>query len=216
MGSSVSHSAPPAPVIPSAAGSAPPADLKEAAKEENVDWLSLPCPVPYEEIQREALMSLKPELFEGMRFDFTKGLNPKFSLSHSVFMGSAEIPSQSSDTIKVGVPTAHYEFGANFLDPKLMLVGRILTDGRLNARVKCDLTENLTLKVNAQVREITSLYSKEVSRWTAEALMALQEAAEDYLVHLFEDGNLRAIHAKRVTLMRKDFELARRIGGQHL
>eukprot|EP00268_Persea_americana_P033331 TRINITY_DN3300_c0_g1_i10.p1 TRINITY_DN3300_c0_g1~~TRINITY_DN3300_c0_g1_i10.p1 ORF type:complete len:284 (+),score=35.06 TRINITY_DN3300_c0_g1_i10:40-891(+) len=213
MGSSVSHSAPPAPVIPSAAGAAPPADLKEAAKEENVDWLNLPCPVPYEEIQREALMSLKPELFEGMRFDFTKGLNPKFSLSHSVFMGSAEIPSQSSDTIKV--PTAHYEFGANFLDPKLMLVGRILTDGRLNARVKCDLTENLTLKVNAQVREITSLYSKEVSRWTAEALMALQEAAEDYLVHLFEDGNLCAIHAKRVTLMRKDFELARCIGGRH-
>lgn len=32
-----------------------------------------------------------------------------------------------------------------------MLVGRILTDGRLNARVKCDLTENLTLKINAQV-----------------------------------------------------------------
>lgn len=32
-----------------------------------------------------------------------------------------------------------------------MLVGRILTDGRLNAKVKCDLTNNLTLKVNAQV-----------------------------------------------------------------
>ncbi|XXG41138.1 hypothetical protein AAC387_Pa01g1672 [Persea americana] len=66
------------------------------------------------------------------------------------------------------------------------------------------------------VREITKIYSKEVSQWTAEALMALQEAAEDYLVHLFEDGNLCAIHAKRVTLMRKDFELARRIGRRHL
>ncbi|XXG41162.1 hypothetical protein AAC387_Pa01g1688 [Persea americana] len=66
------------------------------------------------------------------------------------------------------------------------------------------------------VREITNFYSKEVGRWTAEALMALQEAAEDNLVHLFEDGNLCAIHAKRVTLMRKDFELARRIGGRHL
>ena len=32
-----------------------------------------------------------------------------------------------------------------------MLIGRVMTDGRLNARVKCDLTENLTLKVNAQV-----------------------------------------------------------------
>lgn len=37
----------------------------------------------------------------------------------SVFMGSMEIPSQSKDTIKV--PTAHYEFGANFLDPKVVL-----------------------------------------------------------------------------------------------
>ncbi|KAJ8648623.1 hypothetical protein MRB53_001646 [Persea americana] len=69
---------------------------------------------------------------------------------------------------------------------------------------------------HVSVREITNFYSKEVGRWTAEALMALQEAAEDNLVHLFEDGNLCEIHAKRVTLMRKDFELARRIGGRHL
>jgi len=34
---------------------------------------------------------------------------------------------------------------------QLMLVGRIMTDGRMNARVKCDLTDNLTMKVNAQV-----------------------------------------------------------------
>ncbi|KAJ8648536.1 hypothetical protein MRB53_001559 [Persea americana] len=66
------------------------------------------------------------------------------------------------------------------------------------------------------VREITNFYSKEVSRWTAEVLMALQEAAEDCLVHLFEDGNLCTIHAKRATLMQKDFELARCIGGRHL
>jgi len=94
-------------------------------------------------------VSLKPDLFEGLRFDFTKPLNQKFSLSHSVFMGSMEVPSQSTDTVKV--PSSHYEFGANFLDPKCMLVGRILTDGRLSARVKCDLTDNLTMKINAQL-----------------------------------------------------------------
>lgn len=114
-----------------------------------MDYLNLPCPVPYEEIQREALMSLKPELFEGLRFDFTKMLTQKFALSHSVLMGSLEVPSQSADVIKV--PTSQYEFGANFLDPKLMLIGRLMTDGRLNARVKCDLTENLALKINAQL-----------------------------------------------------------------
>ncbi|XP_068635121.1 uncharacterized protein [Aristolochia californica] len=63
------------------------------------------------------------------------------------------------------------------------------------------------------VREISFSISQIVTRWTAEALLALQEAAEAHLVHLFEDSMLSAIHAKRVTLMRKDFELARRIGG---
>ncbi|CAK7350022.1 unnamed protein product [Dovyalis caffra] len=50
------------------------------------------------------------------------------------------------------------------------------------------------------VRMITLKFSQEVNRWTAEALVAIQEAAEDFLVHLFEDGMLCAIHAKRVTL----------------
>ncbi|CAG8511720.1 13008_t:CDS:2 [Acaulospora morrowiae] len=50
-------------------------------------------------------------------------------------------------------------------------------------------------------------------RWQSTAILALQEAAEAYLVHLFEDANLCAIHAKRVTIMQKDIQLARRIRG---
>ncbi|KAK2995527.1 hypothetical protein RJ640_003955 [Escallonia rubra] len=50
------------------------------------------------------------------------------------------------------------------------------------------------------VKEISGNLSRTVNRWQAEALVALQEAAEDYLVHLFEDAMLCAIHAKRVTL----------------
>ncbi|TPX49912.1 hypothetical protein SeLEV6574_g01183 [Synchytrium endobioticum] len=50
-------------------------------------------------------------------------------------------------------------------------------------------------------------------RFQSHAMLALQEAAEAYLVHLFEDANLCAIHAKRVTLMQKDLQLARRIRG---
>ncbi|XP_073062005.1 histone H3-like centromeric protein CENH3 isoform X2 [Primulina eburnea] len=64
------------------------------------------------------------------------------------------------------------------------------------------------------VREITSFFAPQVSRWQAEALVALQEAAEDYIVRLFEEAMLCTIHAKRVTIMKKDFELARRIGGK--
>ncbi|KAL5171641.1 histone H3-like centromeric protein HTR12 [Glycine soja] len=63
------------------------------------------------------------------------------------------------------------------------------------------------------VKQITNQFSSEVSRWTPEAVVALQEAAEEYLVHLFEDGMLCAIHARRVTVMKKDIELARRLGG---
>lgn len=50
-------------------------------------------------------------------------------------------------------------------------------------------------------------------RFQSSAVMALQEAAEAYLVGLFEDTNLCAIHAKRVTIMPKDMLLARRIRG---
>lgn len=55
--------------------------------------------------------------------------------------------------------------------------------------------------------------SSEALRWQSTAIQALQEAAEAYLVHLFEDTNLLAIHAKRVTIMQKDIQLARRIRG---
>jgi len=50
-------------------------------------------------------------------------------------------------------------------------------------------------------------------RWQAVAILALQEASEAFLVHLFEDTNLCAIHAKRVTIMVRDMALARRIRG---
>ena len=51
-------------------------------------------------------------------------------------------------------------------------------------------------------------------RFQPQAIGALQEAAEAYLVGLFEDTNLCAIHAKRVTIMPKDIQLARRIHGE--
>ena len=47
------------------------------------------------------------------------------------------------------------------------------------------------------------------------AVLALQEASESYLVGLFEDAQLCAIHAHRVTVMKKDMDLARRIRGEH-
>ena len=62
------------------------------------------------------------------------------------------------------------------------------------------------------VREIAQDFKSDL-RYQASAVMALQEAAEAFLVGLFEDSNLCAIHAKRVTVMPKDLKLARRIRG---
>ena len=63
------------------------------------------------------------------------------------------------------------------------------------------------------VREIAQDFKNDL-RFQGTAVVALQEATEAYLVSLFEDTNLCAIHAKRVTIMPKDIQLARRIRGE--
>jgi histone H3 len=73
-------------------------------------------------------------------------------------------------------------------------------------------TELLIRKLPFQrlVREVAQDYKNDL-RFQATAILALQEAAEAYLVNLMEDTNLCAIHGKRVTIMPKDITLARRI-----
>ena len=63
------------------------------------------------------------------------------------------------------------------------------------------------------VREIAQQFKSDL-RFQSQAVLALQEASEAYLVGLFEDTNLCAIHARRVTIMPKDIQLARRIRGE--
>ncbi len=63
------------------------------------------------------------------------------------------------------------------------------------------------------VREVAQDFKTDL-RFQSSAVMALQEASEAYLVGLFEDTNLCAIHARRVTIMPKDMQLARRIRGE--
>ena len=64
------------------------------------------------------------------------------------------------------------------------------------------------------VREIAQDLGKKDVRFQSGAIIALQEASEAYLVGLLEDSNLCAIHAKRVTIMLKDIQLARHIRGE--
>ncbi|KAJ3243428.1 centromeric DNA-binding histone H3-like protein cse4 [Chytriomyces hyalinus] len=68
------------------------------------------------------------------------------------------------------------------------------------------------------VRDVVASFTQDYDdnstlRLQSSAILCLQEAAEAFLVHLFEDSNLCAIHAKRVTIMQKDIQLARRIRG---
>ena len=58
------------------------------------------------------------------------------------------------------------------------------------------------------VREIAQDFKTDL-RFQSVAILCLQEAVEAYLVGLFEDTNLCAIHARRVTIMSKDIQLAR-------
>ena len=60
------------------------------------------------------------------------------------------------------------------------------------------------------VREIAQDFKTDL-RFQSAAILCLQEAVKAYLVRLFDDANLCAIHARRVTIMPKDIQLARRI-----
>jgi len=123
-------------------------DLASTTNE--VDYLELPQPVRYEELQKENIMSLRPDVFEGMRFDFTKPLNQNFSLSHSIAMGNEQIQTPNPDQI-YKMPASTYEFGANLIGNQGMMIGRMVHDGRFSGRVKYDLTDNVSVKLQSQL-----------------------------------------------------------------
>lgn len=63
------------------------------------------------------------------------------------------------------------------------------------------------------VREVAQECNSSL-RFQGSAMLALQEAVESYQVGFLEDSNLCAIHGKRVTIMPKDIQLARRLRGE--
>eukprot|EP00746_Dinoflagellata_sp_MGD_P006204 gnl/MRDRNA2_/MRDRNA2_112075_c0_seq1.p1 gnl/MRDRNA2_/MRDRNA2_112075_c0~~gnl/MRDRNA2_/MRDRNA2_112075_c0_seq1.p1 ORF type:complete len:175 (+),score=38.06 gnl/MRDRNA2_/MRDRNA2_112075_c0_seq1:74-526(+) len=77
-------------------------------------------------------------------------------------------------------------------------------------------TDLLLRKVPFQrfVRDLVARLDSGGFRFESQALLALQEASEQYLVGLFEDANNCAIHGKRVTIMPRDLQLSRKIRGE--
>merc|ERR1711939_1165878 len=81
------------------------------------------------------------------------------------------------------------------------------------SRSPTDTSQELSLPFQRLVREIAQDFKSDL-RFQSSAIGALQESVEAYLVSLFEDTNLCAIHAKRVTIQSKDIQLARRLHGE--
>jgi len=73
-------------------------------------------------------------------------------------------------------------------------------------------TDTLLRKLPFQrlVREVAQKFHPDL-RFQSSAIAALQEAAEAYMVGIFADANLCAIHGRRVTIMQKDMQLTRRL-----
>lgn len=125
---------------------------------------------------------------------------------------------------KIQSKHAHAYHGSSFKQPaKRPVIGGLKKPRRYRPGTKAlrDIrryqksTELLIRKLPFQrlCREIAQNMSADY-RWQSTAVLALQEASEAYLVGLFEDTNLCAMHANRQTIMPKDMHLARRIRGE--
>ena len=80
-----------------------------------------------------------------------------------------------------------------------------------------EMKNKLEIKRKAFTRLIydiaDTIFPNQGIRFSLRSVAALHVASEDYLIGLFEDSYLCALHAKRVTLMKKDMTLARRLRG---
>lgn len=103
--------------------------------------MSLPLPVKYEDMHKEAFAILRPEIFDGMRFEFTKSPNAKFRLTHSIFMGQQDLTGEAGASTGLKVPAGNYEFTASVDDVRTGMMGRISTDGRLIGIVRHEVND---------------------------------------------------------------------------
>ena len=63
---------------------------------------------------------------------------------------------------------------------------------------------------------VQTMYPNQGYKFSLRGIAALHVASEDYIIGLFEDSYLCALHAKRITLMKKDMNLARRLRGDYM
>eukprot|EP00743_Colponemidia_sp_Colp-15_P001395 GILK01001530.1.p1 GENE.GILK01001530.1~~GILK01001530.1.p1 ORF type:complete len:300 (+),score=26.59 GILK01001530.1:37-936(+) len=96
-------------------------------------------PPEFEQLNREARFVLNPDLFDGFRLEVSKSLSPKFFATHSLWLGSQVLPGGSQ-----------YTFGTQLVNDPTVMVGRLDTSKRLDARLHHKLGE-VEFKVNANL-----------------------------------------------------------------
>lgn len=113
------------------------------------------------------------------------------------------------------IPVARMAVGSKVRKPRRYRPGTVALREIRKYQKSTDLLIR-KLPFQRLVREVAQDFriNGEQIRFKMSALEALQEASEAYLVGLFEDTNLCAIHGRRVTIMPKDLQLARRIRGE--
>ena len=96
-----------------------------ATPEVKYTWDGRTNPGQFDKADREALQVLKPDIFDGCRFEHNRLLGPNFTVSHSLWLGSAMLQSGN-----------HYQFGSTVVlnEGTTMLLGRIDPEGRLDAQ----------------------------------------------------------------------------------
>ncbi|EME30444.1 mitochondrial protein translocase, MPT family isoform 1 [Galdieria sulphuraria] len=102
-----------------------------------IERTELPNPGSYEDINQEASAVLRPNLFDGFRFDFNYPLSAMFSMGHSIEMGSLQKP-------------PGYAFSANYLSNHLVMLSRVDLSGHVNGRVFINHSPFLTSKIVAE------------------------------------------------------------------
>eukprot|EP01026_Neomeris_dumetosa_P081794 TRINITY_DN924_c0_g1_i1.p1 TRINITY_DN924_c0_g1~~TRINITY_DN924_c0_g1_i1.p1 ORF type:complete len:336 (-),score=44.69 TRINITY_DN924_c0_g1_i1:514-1521(-) len=136
------------PLSPFGPGNFPNQQTPQSQEQKPIDYLNLPQPIKFEELTRESSTILKPDTFEGFRFNFTKPLNPNFFLTHAFNIGSVEMPVMQKEVIKTPVGT--YELGTAVAKEGFVATGRLYNDGKMVSRLKYDVNDWLSVRLQSQ------------------------------------------------------------------
>ncbi|KAI0566601.1 translocase MPT family isoform 2 [Gracilaria domingensis] len=105
----------------------------------NFERSELPNPGGYEEISQDAMQILRPNLIEGMQFNFTAPITNTFAMGNSVEMGAKDHPGM-------------FALNANYFTNQIVMMSRTTpADGRVNGRIFINHTPALTSKIIADV-----------------------------------------------------------------